>query len=94
MPYAAHRHGDKRTCGATTKVSGQSTVFVNDKLWSVDGDENTHINGKLKPSGQKIFIQNKKVIVHRPDTTYNADDQLHPVGGNDTDQGSGNTFAY
>ena len=94
MPFPAHRHGDLRTCNATTKVSGQSTVFVNNKLWAVDGDENTHINGKLKPSGQTIFIEGKKVIVHKPDTTYNADNASHPVGSTDTAQGSPNTFAY
>jgi len=38
MP-AAHRHDDLRVCGATTIVSGQGTVFVNGKLWAVEGDE-------------------------------------------------------
>ena len=37
MP-AIHRHGDARVCGATTIVSGQSTVRANGELVSVDGD--------------------------------------------------------
>lgn len=66
MP-AAHRHDDLRTCGATTVVSGQSTVFVNNKLWAVDNDENSHGGGGLNPSGTTVFIENKLVIVNAPD---------------------------
>lgn len=63
MP-AAHRHDDLRICGATTTVIGQSTVFVNDKLWSVDGDPNTHGDGALIPGGAPtVFINGKGVIV-------------------------------
>ena len=43
MP-AAHRNGDLRTCGATTSVTGQSTVTVNGKLWAVLGDKDSHCN--------------------------------------------------
>lgn len=96
MP-AAHRHDDLRTCGATTVVSGQSTVFVNNKLWAVDNDENSHGGGELNPSGTTVFIENKLVIVNAPD---DADpDNLCPLLGPphcdpDTDAGSPNVSCY
>jgi hypothetical protein len=63
MP-AAHRDDDARACGATTIVSGQSTVFVNTKLWSVDGDLNTHGAGALEPTlSPNVYINNKRVVV-------------------------------
>jgi uncharacterized Zn-binding protein involved in type VI secretion len=62
MP-AVHRQDDSRICEATTIVTGQSSVFVNGKLWSVDGDPNTHINGQLIASGTTVKINNKLVIV-------------------------------
>ena len=46
MP-AIHRNTDPRACGATTIVSGQSTVYANDKLISVNGDPNSHGGGAL-----------------------------------------------
>ena len=36
--FGAHRQDDLRTCGAKTVVVGQSSVFVNNKLWAVEGD--------------------------------------------------------
>ncbi len=94
---AAHLHGDLRTCGATTVVSGQSTVFVNGKLWAVEGDQNTHGGGALIPSGSTIFIEGKPVIVHAPDTA--SPDGECPISGGAhcapmTAQGSGDTNAY
>ena len=35
-----HRHGDKRSCGATTEAQGYSNVFVNNQPISVDRDPN------------------------------------------------------
>lgn len=96
MPYAAHRHGDKRKCGGTTDVKGQSTVFVNNKLWAVSGDPVDHKGGGLIPTGETIRINNKLVICHTPDSAV-PDDlcpapffHCEPI----TDQGSGDTFAY
>ena len=60
---AVHRNTDLRACGATTVVSGQSTVSVNNKLWAVEGDANSHDNGKLIASGSTVTINNKKVII-------------------------------
>lgn len=96
MP-AAHRQGDSRVCGATTVVRGQSSVFVNGRLWSVEGDENSHGGGVLFASGSTIFIENKKVIVNNPDTA--APDSLCFIVGPphcspDTASGSGDVSAY
>lgn len=88
----AHRHGDPRVCGATTTVVGQSTVYVNGKLWAVEGDPDTHGNGELIPSGHTVFCEGKPVIVHAPDTA--APDLIHPQPLTDTDGGSGDVFAY
>lgn len=93
----AHLHGDLRICGATTIVSGQSTVFVNGKLWAVEGDQNTDGGGELIASGSTIFIEGKKVIVHAPD--HAAPDGQCPIPGGAhcdpmTAQGSGDTNAY
>lgn len=97
MPYAAHRQGDQRICGATTIVQGQSDVYVNNKLWSVEGDPNTHGNGQLIATGQTVLVNNKKVICNTPDHA-NPDNQC-PLGGQQhcdpmTAQGSDDTFAY
>lgn len=62
MP-GAHRHGDNRICGATTTVVGQSTVFVENKLFSVEGDTDTHSAGALIASGSTVFVNGKKVII-------------------------------
>ena len=93
--YPAHLHGDLRTCGATTVVIGQSSVYIDGKLWAVHGDPNTDGNGALI-SASSIKIEGKGVIVHRPDNA-NPDD-LCPVPGGDhctpkTAQGSGSVFA-
>ena len=60
-----HRNSDSRSCGATTTVVGQSTVFVNGLLVSVEGDPNTHgggeLDGSLNPG--TILIEGKKLIV-------------------------------
>jgi len=93
MPQA-HRDGDNRSCGAVTIVVGQSNVFVNGKLWAVDGDPNDHGNGNLKPSGSTVFINGLKVIVHAPDTTYNSDNFDHSIGDTDTAEGSPDVYAY
>jgi uncharacterized Zn-binding protein involved in type VI secretion len=62
MP-AVHRQDDLRICGATTIVIGQSTVFVNGKLWAVTGDPNTDGNGQLIATFNTVKINGKSVIV-------------------------------
>jgi uncharacterized Zn-binding protein involved in type VI secretion len=45
MP-GAHRDGDSRFCGALT-IASQSTVKVNGKPWSVNGDPSNHGAGNI-----------------------------------------------
>ena len=78
MP-AAHRETDSRACGATTIAIGQSTVFVNGKLWSVEGDPNTDGGGGLVASETTVKINNIPVIVLG--NSAFADDLCIPVGG-------------
>ena len=67
MPFGAHRKDDLRVCGGKTVVVGQSTVFVNNKLWAVAGDIVDHGAGALIPTGTTIFVENKLIIAHTPD---------------------------
>lgn len=60
---AVHRHGDNRSCGATTVVAGQSTVFVEGKLFSVNGDPNSHGSGALIASGTTVKVNGINVII-------------------------------
>lgn len=77
---AAHRHGDLRACGATTIVAGQSTVFTNSVLWSVNGDPNSHGGGALIPGGAPtVFIAGLGVIV--VGDAASPDALCIPVGG-------------
>ena len=94
MP-GAHRNGDSRFCGAKTTVLNQSTVFVNSKLWAVEGDPETHGNGNLDAvyGAKNVYIEGKKVIVALGDEGE-ADDQEHPKGATNPSQSSTNVFAY
>lgn len=97
MPYGAHRKDDLRTCGGKTVVVGQSTVFVNNKLWAVAGDTVDHGAGGLIPTGTTIFVENKLIIAHTPDDAYPdslcRDDDL-PHCTPMTAQGSSDTLVY
>ncbi len=94
MP-GAHRNSDSRFCGASTTVTNQSTVFVNGRLWAVEGDKNTHGNGDLISvyGARNVYIEGKRVIVSVGDE---ADPDLaeHPTGPTNPSSSSGNVFAY
>lgn len=91
MPYGIHRDGDSRQCGATT-ISSASSTYINGKLVALDDDPNSHGGGELiADGGQKVTIENKKVIMHKPDKAH-PDSLDHPLPPTDTDEGSGNTF--
>lgn len=75
-----HRHTDPRSCGATTVVAGQSTVFANGLLIAVNGDPNTHGAGALIAGSNKVFINGKPVVNHTPDSA-NPDSLCPPLGG-------------
>lgn len=74
----AHRDQDQRSCGALTTVSGQSFVTIEDKLWAVEGDQNTHGGGQLIATKTYVTINGKAIIVQNDPA---AQDQLCPVLG-------------
>lgn len=96
MPQA-HRHTDSRFCNATTIVSGQSSVYVNNKLWAVEGDQDTHTDGALIAAyaPMNTYIENKLIIV-APGDSANPDynDPRHPTPLSRPKTGSTNTYAY
>lgn len=99
MP-GAHRHNDSRSCGATTIVTGQSTVKVNGILWAVEGDADTHCGGGALSAiygGKNVYIENKLVICAMGDTA--APDKLgcvilHPAGATDPLGHSNDVIVY
>ena len=80
MSIAIHRHGDARACGATTVVSGQSTVFANGILVSVNGDPNSHGAGGLVAGSNHVFINSIAVVNNSADGAA-ADSLCPPLGG-------------
>lgn len=92
----AHRNGDVRKpgCGASTKVQGQSSVTVNDKLWAVNGDPNSHDNGNLiaQTGTLDVKIEGKLVIVIGD--TAGGDDAGHSPSDTDPFGHSDDVSAY
>ena len=74
-----HRHGDSRTCGATTVVSGQSTVYAGGQLVAVNGDNDTDGAGGLVAASNEVYINSKKVVINGNGAA--ADSLCIPVGG-------------
>ena len=91
-----HRDGDSRSCGASTIVSGQSTVYCNGHLAAVDGDAESHGAGNAEPiyGALNVYINGKRIIVAPGDTAYNVDLAGHPPGADDPATASPNVFAY
>ena len=77
---SVHRHGDARTCGATTIVSTNSTVFCNDKLISVHGNVNTHGAGALTAGSSHMYCHSTLVVNNTPDGAV-ADSLCPSAGG-------------
>jgi hypothetical protein len=94
MP-GAHRDSDSRACNAVTTVENQSTVYVNSKLWAVEGDPNSHGAGNLiaEFGAKNVYIEGKKIIVALGDDAE-GDNQEHPKGTTKPTSSSGNVFAY
>lgn len=95
MSIAVHRNTDLRKCGASTIVIGQSTVFANSLLVSVNGDPNTHGGGGLIAANNNVYVNNKLVVNDTPEAA--APDALCPSLGGDhcapvTAGGSDNVF--
>ena len=74
-----HRNGDARVCGASTVVSGQTTVFANNVLVSVNGDPNSHSAGNLVADTNHVYANNIMVVNNTPDSA-GADGLCIPVG--------------
>lgn len=97
MP-GAHRDQDSRFCGGKTTVTNQTTIYVNNQLWAVEGDEVADHGGggslKSVMGGSSVLIENKPIIVAVGDTTLNNDNQGHSPGQADPQGRSSNVFAY
>lgn len=95
MTIPVHRDTDSRTCGATTTVSNQSTVYANNLLIAVNGDPNSHGAGNLIAGCKEVYVEGKLVVNHTPDSS-SADNLCPPLGGDhcgpDTAQGSPTVF--
>jgi hypothetical protein len=79
MP-AIHRNTDPRSCGATTIVSGQTTVHANNLLVSVNGDNNSHGGGALAAANNNVYANNKLVVNDTPEAAA-PDSLCPPLGG-------------
>lgn len=77
MP-AVHRDTDLRVCGATTVSAQGKNVFVNNLLWSIDGDPNSDSGGALSAGTNNVFIGGTAVC-NNNDTA--APDSLCPIPG-------------
>ena len=90
-----HRHGDSRVCGASTVVSGNTSVFANNVLVSVNGDPNSHGAGALSAGSNFVYCHTIAVVNHTPDTAA-ADALCVPVGpphcGPSTAEGSPDVY--
>ena len=94
MP-GVHRDTDTRFCGAITIVEGQSSVLVENLLWAVENDPNSHGDGQLKAvyGVPYVTIEGKKVICAVGDKAQ-SDDQEHSPGQTDPRGHSLNVVVY
>ena len=77
MTIPIHRHSDPRVCGATTVVTGNTSVFANDLLVSVNGDPNSHSAGALVAGCNHLYVHSALVVNNTPDGS--AADALCPI---------------
>ena len=94
-------HCDKkrRFCSAETSVTGQNSVYVNNKLVAVEGDKDDHSNrgDLIQQYGEgNIFINNIKIIVGPGDKALPDSIGIvqHPFSPTDPAEGSQDVFAY
>ena len=88
-----HRLTDSRICGHTTVVVGNSTVFANNLLVSVNNDPDTAGGGNLIAASRNVYVENIMVVNHtpdmaKPDKKCPAPPHCTPI----TAQGSPNVF--
>ena len=89
-----HRDRDARSCGASTNVVGNRTVYTNELLTSVYGDTNSHGGGALLATVNPgtVFIHNLEMVVVGSEA--NCDALLHCGGGDASASGSPNVYAF
>lgn len=94
MSNGAHRDGDGRACGAITISAQSRNVYVNSRLWSIDGDPNSHGGGNLIAATKNVFIGGI-AVVNIGDSAL-PDDLCVPLGGDhcapSATEGSTNVF--
>ena len=73
-----HRHGDSRSCGATTVVTTNTTVFANGQLVSVNGNPNSHGAGNLSADCAHFYCHDT-LVVDNGDSA--AADNVCPTSG-------------
>jgi len=90
MP-AVHRDTDQRFCKATTKVVGNSSVYVNNLLASVKNDPNSHLKGELNASVNNgtVYIENKLLVLLGSSAKPDRKGHTNPFASS----GSPNVFA-
>ena len=79
MANGAHRNGDSRACGAVTVTAQSKNVYVNGKLWSINGDPNDHGDGNLIAATKNVFIGSIAVV--NIGDSASADGLCIPLGG-------------
>ena len=84
-----HRHDDSRACGAKTIVVGQSSVYVDGKLWAVKDDICDHGDGQLINTFTGVYIGGIPVIVHTADQAQPDDLCTPPAGDGGGGDGGG-----
>lgn len=78
MSISVHRDTDLRACGATTVSQQGRKVFVNNLLWSIDGDPNSDGGGSLIAAVNQVFIGGI-MAVNQGDSAL-PDDLCIPLG--------------
>jgi len=95
MTIQVHRDRDARVCGAQTIVVGNTNVFCNSRLVSVDQDPNSHGAGNLNARNNSVYVNSKLVVNHTPEPAA-PDNLCFIVGGSHcnplTAEGSPNVF--
>lgn len=89
-----HRDTDVRTCGASTISTQSKNVYVNNLLWAINGDPNSHGGGNIIAVVNNVFIGGI-MVTNIGDSA--APDSLCPIPGGPhcapaTASGSTNVF--
>lgn len=79
MTKPIHRDTDSRACGAKTIVTGQTNVFANRLLVSVDKDPNNHGAGSLNAACNQVYVNGKLVVI--VGNSAAPDSLCPPLGG-------------